>query len=51
MTPLTHEENKSYKKQKVCHIRKKRFSINDDNKRYHKVRYYCHYTRKYRGDA
>ena len=40
MIPLTNQENKSYKKQKVCHICKKRFSTNDDddNKRYHKVR-------------
>ena len=45
---LTDEENKSYKKQKVCHIFKKGFSTDDDNKKYHKVRDHCHYTRKYR---
>ena len=49
MTPLTDEENKSYKKQKACCICKKGFSTDDDNKNYHKVRDHCHYTRKYRG--
>ena len=47
MTPLTDEENKSYKKQKVCFICKKGFSTDDDNKNYHKVRDHCHYTGKY----
>ena len=32
MIPLTDKENKSYEKQKVCYIRKKEFSINDDKK-------------------
>ena len=27
------------------------FSSDDDNKKYHKVRYHCHYTGKYRGVA
>ena len=54
--PLTHEEKKSYEKQKVCHIYKKGFSTDDDNeiarnKKYHKVRYHCHYTRKGREAA
>ena len=50
MIPTTDEESKSYKKQKVCYICKKRFSTdNDDNKKYHKVRDHCHYTGKYRG--
>ena len=54
MIPLTDEENKSYKKQKVCYICKKGFTTDDDsevvlNKRYHKVRDHCHYTRKFRG--
>ena len=35
MIPLTDEENKSYKKQKVCYICKKEFSTDDDNKKYH----------------
>ena len=47
MIPLTDEENKSYKKQKVCYICKKRFSTGDERK----VRDHCHYTRKYRGAA
>ena len=42
MIPLTYEENKPYKKQKVCYICKKVFSFDDDkgiafNKKYHKV--------------
>ena len=49
MIPLTNEENKSYCKQKVCHICKKEFRTdNEDNgitlKKYHKVRDHCHYT-------
>ena len=51
MIPLTDEENKSYKKQKVCYICKKGFSTDDDNKMYHKVRDHCHYTEKYRRAA
>ena len=49
---LTDEENKSYEKQKVCHICKKEFSTDDDdNKTYQKVRDHCHYTGKFRGAA
>ena len=51
MIALTDEENKSYKKQKVCYICKKGFSTDDDNKKYHKVRDHCHYTEYYRGTA
>ena len=51
MVPLTHEENKSYKKQKVCYICKKGFSTDADNKRYHKVRDHFHYTWKNRAAA
>ena len=51
MIPLTDEENKFYKKQKVCYMCKKQFSNDDDNKNYHKVRDHCHYTGKYRGAA
>ena len=51
MIPLTDQENKSYKNQKVCYICKKGFSTDDDNKKYHKVRDHCHYTGKYRGAA
>ena len=52
MIPLTDEEIESYKKQKVCHICKKGFlhDKNDKNKfkLYRKVRDYCHYTGKFR---
>ena len=50
MIPLTSKESKSYKIQIVCHIWKKGFST-DKNAfyLYHKVRDYCHYTRKFRG--
>ena len=55
MMPLTDEENKSYEKQKVCHICKKEFNTGKNNKNsftpYHKVRGYCHYTWKFRGTA
>ena len=46
MIPLTHEENDSYKNQKVCYICKHRFT--NDNE---KVRDHCHFTGKYRGAA
>ena len=51
MMPMTEEENKFYKKQNICYIFKKEFSTDDDNKRYHKVRDHCHYTRKFSGTA
>ena len=55
MIPLTIEENKSYKKQNVCHICKKEFSTakNDKNafKLYHEHRDHCHYTGKRREPA
>ena len=51
MVPLTKEEEKKHHKQKVCYICKKRFSADDNNKKYHKVRDHCHYTGKYRGAA
>ena len=51
MIPLTKKEEKKHNKQKVCHICKKRFSTDDNNKKYHKVRDHCHYTEKYRGAA
>ena len=31
MIPPTDDENKSYKKQKICYICKKGFSTNDDD--------------------
>ena len=47
--PLTKEEEKKHNKQKVCHICKKGFSSDDNNKKYHKVKDHRHYTGKYRG--
>ena len=37
MIPLTRKEKKTHKKQEVCHIWKKGFSTDDNNKKYHKV--------------
>ena len=53
MIPLTDEENKSFGKQKVCYICKKEFNTDDDgdNKKYHKVSDYSHYTESFRGAA
>ena len=51
MIPLTKKEEKKYNKQKVYYICKKRFSTDDSNKKYHKVKDECHYTGKYRGAA
>ena len=51
MIALTKKEKKMHNKQNVCHICKKRFSTDDTNKKYHKVRYDYHYTGKYRGAA
>ena len=51
MIPLTKKEEKNHNKQKVCHICRKELNKDDNNKKYHKVRDRCHYTRKYRGAA
>ena len=55
MIPLTDEEIRSYERQRVCHICKKEFSIDENEKSefklYHKVRDHCHQTRKFRGTA
>ena len=51
MIPLTKKEEKMHNKQKVCYTCKKRFSVDDKNKKYHKVKDHCHYTGKYRGAA
>ena len=49
MTPLTYEENKSNKQQKVCHICKNTDKNDKDAcKLYHRVSHYCHYTGNYR---
>ena len=49
IVPLTTKEEISYNKQKLCYICKKEFDKSD--KKHHKVRDHCHYTRKYRGAA
>ena len=55
MIPLTDKEIESYEKQKVCHICKKEFCYNKNEKNkfklYQKVRDHCHYTGKFRGAA
>ena len=51
MIPLTKKEEKKHNKLRVCYICNKRFSTDDINKKYHKVRDHCHYTGKYRGAA
>ena len=51
MMPLTSEERKLHRKQKVCYICQKGFSTDDHKKKHYKVRDYCHYTGKYRGAA
>ena len=49
MISLTNKEKKIHREQKDCYICKKRFSIDGISKKYHKVRYICPYTGKYRG--
>ena len=49
--PLTKKEEKNHNKQEVCHIFKIKIITEDNNKKYHKIRDYCHYTGKYRGAA
>ena len=51
MIPLTDKENISYKEQKICYKCKTKFSTDDNNKKYHKVRDHCHYTEKFIGAA
>ena len=50
---LTKDKRASYRfrKQKTCYICDKKFSTNDENKKYHKIRDYCYYTGRYRGAA
>ena len=50
MIPLTKEEKNWHNMQKVCHICKKVFSTDYNNKKY-KVKDHCHYTGKYIGAA
>ena len=51
MISLTKEDMEIHNQQKVCYICKRRFSTDDRNKKYHKVKYHCHYTVKYRSVA
>ena len=51
MIPLTKKKRKSIISKKFVTYVKKRCSTDDNNKKYHKVRDHCHYTRKYRGAA
>ena len=44
MIPLTKKEKRSHHIQIRCYICKKKFSTDDNNKKYHKVRDHCHYT-------
>ena len=50
MIPLTDKENKFSANYKVCYIRKKEFSI-DNDKKHHTVRDHFHYTGQFRGAA
>ena len=47
MMPLTIKENKLFHEKKVCHICKKEFCTDNNDK----VRDHCHFTGKYRGAA
>ena len=49
MIPLTKGEKYWHDKQKVCHICKRIFSTDYNNKKHHKVKDHCQYTGKYRG--
>ena len=51
MIQLTEEEKNWHNMQKVCHICKKVFSTDYNNKKYHKVKDHCHYTGEYGGAA
>ena len=51
MIPLTEEEKNWHNMLKVCHICKKVFSTDYNNKKYYKVKNHCHYTGEYRGTA
>ena len=51
MIPLTKEENKSYKEQKLCHICEENIFMNKDDENYKKrkkLKDHCHCTGKFR---
>ena len=50
MKLLTKEEHESCENAKICYICKEKFENKYlKDKKYRKVRYYCHYTGEYRG--
>ena len=51
MIPLTNKDEKKHNKQEVYYICRKEFNTDDSDKKYHKIRDYCHYTGKYGGAA
>ena len=51
MIPLSKEESKSYEEQDVCHICRKKFNLDEKDKKYQKVKDHCHYTGKFTGAA
>ena len=61
MIPPSEEENKSYEEQEVCHICKRKFYLdendknendeNDENENDRKVKDHCHYAGKFGGAA
>ena len=51
MIPLTKEEEYKHQKKRTCYICRKPFSVDNENKKYRKVKNHCHYTEKYRGAA
>ena len=49
MKLLTKEQQESYGNAKICYICKEKFENKYlKDKRYHKYRLYCHYTREYK---
>ena len=51
MIPLTKKKKIWHNSQNICHICKRIFSTNYNNKKYYKVKHHCLYTGKYRGAA
>ena len=52
MKLLTKEQEESYKFAKICYICKEEFKTKYlKDKKYRKIRDYCHYTREHRGAA
>ena len=50
MKLLTKEQQESHGNAKICYICKEKFENKYlKDKRYHKYRLYCHYTREYKG--